>query len=99
MFCATEREALNIAIFILEMLRVIENWNDVYKLRNTFKQLFDIQNDSFEYLKYRDFILLGIFEKLGFVLSALKSNVMQVRNLLIFLNKIIDIYPCIQSFA
>ena len=60
---------------------------------------FDPSLDKFNYENYKNFLLQTVFEKIAIYFKMLRQSEQQVRNVLIILNKIVDVFPPITSIA
>ena len=65
--CATEREALNISVFFMELLHLFGFWNEEQKLRNEFRKY------SAELLEYEQskFYILVTHQKIVNIMNIL----------------------------
>ncbi|CAD8184298.1 unnamed protein product [Paramecium octaurelia] len=95
--CATEEEASNLSIFMQQLIIPYANWNDETKFKNDLRNYFDTSIDGYD--REKQYIIQNIFFKMAQFIRILKNNETQVRNALIFLKRVQDIFPPTQQVA
>jgi THO complex subunit 2 len=94
--CSTEREVYNMGQFFSELFSLVSMWNDETKLKQEAKKYQDNVDIS-----YTQYVVLAIFLKVRIIILNFLSSkeFMQVRNSLVFLNCISNVFPPIEEDA
>lgn len=88
----TEKEALNFAIFVNEIFKLLQNYENEEWLKTTLKKTFDQEFEK-KHDKYIQYIEVMYFSKFATRISYMSDTPMQIICALTILNKLKDIFP------
>lgn len=95
---STERETGHIGIFFTELFQLISNWHDESSLKQVVRGF--SANEPFEFYKLQHIILTTFARMRGMLKSCLLTkDYIKAKNSILFLNKVIDIFPPIEEDA
>ncbi|KAL4471586.1 hypothetical protein ABPG74_008479 [Tetrahymena malaccensis] len=93
---ATEKEAINISYFVNDIFKPFSNYLEgPEKLQESLKTHIHSQiiNEKYSYDKYSNYIHSNIIDEVFKIAQQITKNESQVRNILILLNQIKEIFP------
>lgn len=94
----TEKEALNIGVFLNQLFTMISSWNDEVQLKQEVRSF--NSTEPFELHKFQH-IILTIFARMRGTLKSclLSKEYVKAKNSLLILNQVIDVFPPIEEDA